>query len=198
MSGAADEASGNLIARWRAGEQQAASELFQRYADRLIALARSQLSANLARRVDAEDVVQSAYRSFFDGTRDGRYQYLGKGELWQLLVTIMLHKLQDQARRQTAGKRSLAAEQYFGSEDSLQGMGAAVGERQPSPAEALALVDEVEQTMRRLPPEHRRILELRLQGLNLYQIAVETHCCQRTVRRILEKIKRDIEQNKPR
>ena len=39
----------SLLARCRNGDQQAAAELFRRYADRLIALARSRLSARLAR-----------------------------------------------------------------------------------------------------------------------------------------------------
>src|SRR5436305_1291848 len=95
---AADEAAA-LVARWRAGDQQAAAELFRRYADRLIALARSRLSARLARRIDPEDVVQSAYRSFFGDTRAGRYDVGRAGDLWQLLVTITLHKVQLQVKR---------------------------------------------------------------------------------------------------
>ena len=39
---AADE-SGKLVARWRAGDQEAAEELFRRYTRRLIALAQRQL-----------------------------------------------------------------------------------------------------------------------------------------------------------
>src|ERR1700679_4129725 len=66
----ADEWSGDLLARWRAGDQQAATEMFHRYANRLILLARSRLSPRLSHRVDPEDVVQSAYRSFFADTRD--------------------------------------------------------------------------------------------------------------------------------
>ena len=54
-----------LLARWREGDQQAEEELFSRYTTQLVALARSRLSPKLAGRVDAEDVVQSAYRSFF-------------------------------------------------------------------------------------------------------------------------------------
>src|SRR5262249_6244504 len=45
----------SLLAQWRAGNPQAAEQLFQRYADRLIALARSRLSAKLSQRIDAED-----------------------------------------------------------------------------------------------------------------------------------------------
>src|SRR5262245_58097585 len=63
--GMQDESSVHLVSRWRAGDQQAAAELFRRYASRLIALAQSRLSASMASRVDPEDVVQSVYRSFF-------------------------------------------------------------------------------------------------------------------------------------
>ena len=65
--------SSNLVARWRAGDQQAATELFSRYANRLIALARKRLSDKLAGHIDPEDVVQSVYRSFFADAREGRY-----------------------------------------------------------------------------------------------------------------------------
>jgi RNA polymerase sigma-70 factor (ECF subfamily) len=158
-------------------------------------MARSQLSAQLARRVDAEDVVQSAYRSFFCGARDGRYRYQRAGDLWQLLVSITLHKLGDQARHHNAAKRRLAAEQGVGNADSLFGMEDVAG-REPSPLEAAALVDEVQEIMRRLPPQQQRVLELRLQGHNLYEIAQETHCCQRTVSRILERLKCELGQRK--
>src|SRR5262245_39684709 len=101
-----DKAS-DLVQRWRGGDQAAAAELFRRYADRLIALARSRMSQRLAQRVDPEDVVQSAYRSFFANTREGRYALDRGGDLWQLLVTITLHKLQHQVRRNNRQKRAV-------------------------------------------------------------------------------------------
>src|SRR6202022_1988105 len=108
-----NERSGNLVARWRAGDQQAAAELFQRYADRLIALARSRLSARLARTVDPEDVVHSAYRSFFADPRAGRYDLERGGDLWRLLVAITLHKLYHQVDRSKAAKRNVDREVSF-------------------------------------------------------------------------------------
>src|SRR5262245_34891463 len=91
-----DKIDAALVARWQKGDQAAAAELFQRYAGRLVALARSQLSDKLAQRVDPEDVVQSVYRSFFVDSREGRYQVERGGDLWQLLVTMTLHKLANQ------------------------------------------------------------------------------------------------------
>jgi RNA polymerase sigma-70 factor (ECF subfamily) len=190
----ADEASADLVARWRNGDQDAAHELFQRYANRLIGLARSRISAKLAPRIDPEDVVQSAYRSFFIDTRDGRFDVKNGGDLWQLLVTITLHKLQRQVQRFTAQKRAVGREQNFGSEDSLHGIQAEVLRDDPSPVDAVALVDEVEALMRRLDPEQRRYLELRLKGCKLDEIAAELGCTERTVRRNLEQIKQQLEQ----
>ncbi len=97
--------SAEIVARWRAGDQQAAGALFRRYAERLLALARSRLSSRLARHIDPEDVVQSAYRSFFSGARAGRYVLKRSGDLWRLLVAITLPKLHHQVERPPAGKR---------------------------------------------------------------------------------------------
>ncbi len=99
----------DLLARWREGDEQAAAQLVDRFTERLLALARCHLSQKLARRVDAEDVVQSAYRSFFTGARTNRYQLQRSGDLWQLLAAITLHKLQHQLARHTADKTGAAA-----------------------------------------------------------------------------------------
>src|SRR5262245_40961276 len=102
-----DNPSADSLMRWREGDQGAAGEIFGRYAERLLALARSRLSAKLSRHIDPEDVVQSACRSFFVGARDGRYVLKRSGDLWRLLVAITVHKLQHQLERRSAGKRAL-------------------------------------------------------------------------------------------
>jgi RNA polymerase sigma factor (sigma-70 family) len=188
----ADDAA-DLMARWRQGDQQAATELFQRYTDRLIGLARSRLSSCLAQRLDPEDVVQSAMRSFFSGTREGRYQLERGGDLWQLLVSITLHKLHKKVRRNTALKRDPGREQSFEAEANGPDLVDLLLAREPSPIEAVALVDEVEQVMRRLQPGPRRMLELRLQGYNLEEIAAATQKGVTTVRRALKEIKQAFE-----
>lgn len=187
-----DDNGKDLLARWQAGDQQAAEELFHRYADRLIALARGRLSAKLAGRVDPEDVVQSAYRSFFADAQAARYRIERGGDLWRLLVSITLHKLQDQVDRHTADKRSIDAECRFGSEDSLIGIRPHLLSRDPSPIEAATLADELEQVMRRLQPAERRMLELRLQGYNLEEIAAAMDCSERTVIRTLNRVKQQL------
>ena len=122
MSEMTDDRSGDLVARWCQGDQRAAAELFRRYADRLIALARSRLSGKLAGRVDPEDVVQSVYRSFFASARKGRYDLQQGGDLWRLLLTITLNKLHDLVKGNARDKRDIKRQQNFSSEETLFGM----------------------------------------------------------------------------
>ena len=183
-----------LVARWRQGDQQAAAELFQRHVHRLVALAQARLSAKMAQRIDPEDVVQSAYRSFFAGTRDGRYDLQRGGDLWQLLVTITLHKLQNQVRHNLAQKRAMDQEQSIDQPRDLCESPAPMLAQEPSPLEAVTLIDEVEHLMRSLDSNQRQILQLRLQGHDLREIANQTQCSHRTVCRVLERVRGQLEQ----
>lgn len=190
MTQSADERSGDLLARWRAGDQQAADQLFRRYTSRLVALARSRLPAKLGARMDAEDVVQSVYRSFFAGAGAGRYEVQRGGDLWRLLVTITLHKLYLQVKRHARQKRDVRREQAL---DPDHGLLQALA-KEPGPAEALSLLDELEQVMSPLKPLPRRILELRLQGWTIAEIAAETRRSERRVHYVIEEVKQQLEE----
>jgi RNA polymerase sigma-70 factor (ECF subfamily) len=186
--------SADLVKQWQAGSEQAAGELVRRYAERLHGLARHLLSARLARHVDPEDVVQSVYRCFFTDARTDRYAFERTGDLWRLLATMTLHKVQGQAQYHAAGKRALSRVRPFGTESSLLDLDSAVFAREPSPDEGAALVDELECVLEPFPPLHRQIVELRLQGYLLEEIAEQTDRSERWVRRVLEQFKARLEQ----
>jgi RNA polymerase sigma-70 factor (ECF subfamily) len=192
-----DVPSAELMARWRNGDEEAAGELFRRYAERLLALARSRLSAWLSRHVDPEDVVQSAYRSFFTGARAGRYALERNGDLWRLLVAITLHKLQHQVEHHSAAKRAAVREGPAPSESSVFGLQGEMLARGPTPAEAAALADTLERVLHGLEPLQRRMVELRLQGCGLEEIAADVRRSERTVRRLLERVKERLQQECP-
>jgi RNA polymerase sigma-70 factor (ECF subfamily) len=181
-----------LVQRWRDGDQQAATELFERCAARLIALTRRRLSEKLAQRFDPEDVVQSAYNSFFQGVRADRFVLERSGDLWRLLAAITLHKLHRQIERHQADKRSPAHEEL--AEGSLFGLNAEVVARDPSPEQAAAVIDELEQVLRPLVPLHRRMAELRLQGHSVEEIAADVGRSERMVRLVLEQVRESLRQ----
>jgi RNA polymerase sigma factor (sigma-70 family) len=189
-----DDVSLHLLARWREGDQHAATELYERYAERLIALARSRLSAKLAARFDPEDVVQSACRSFFARARAGQFALQQSDDLWQLLVAITLHKLRRQVKHHQADKRAIDHEASAPTATETFGLPIQALARDPAPDEAAALTDVVEEIMRGSRPVDGRIIEMRLQGYTVEEIAAETRRSERTVWRVLEQLKQRLEQ----
>jgi RNA polymerase sigma factor (sigma-70 family) len=183
--------SAELLRGHAAGDEEISAELFNRYVDRLIRLARQRLAPRIARRIDPEDVVQSAYRSFFAAAGEGRFVLERSGDLWRLLAGIMLNKLYRQVERNTAKKRDVSKECGIDAEDSFS-VRPEILSREPSPAEAVALADEVELLLRGFEPLHRQVIELRLQGYLVEEIATETQRTQRTVLRVLERVKQKL------
>src|SRR5262249_53122810 len=100
--------SDDTLVRWlRAGNDAAANRLYGRYVDRLRALARAKLSADLSRRVDAEDIVQSVFRRFFQAARRGNYDAPAGADLWDLLLVITLNRVRSEKSYQRAAKRDV-------------------------------------------------------------------------------------------
>jgi RNA polymerase sigma factor (sigma-70 family) len=184
-----DTPSAELLERYhRRQDEAAAEELFRRYAGRLTALARSRLSQALASRLDAEDVVQSAYRSFFLLARGGEVLLRESGDLWRLLVRITLRKVYRGARRHRADCRSVGREH-----PRLDEMECAALSREPTPEEAAALIDELRGVLAPLGAAQRRVVEMRLQGHEVEVIAAEVRRSARTVRRTLAALGEELE-----
>jgi eukaryotic-like serine/threonine-protein kinase len=183
-----------LLERFRDGDECAAEALFSLYFDRLTALARSRLSARLASRTDPEDIVMSVYRSFFMGARAGRFDISSGGDLWRLLASITKHKLLRQIRHHEAGRRSVNVERPFDEQREGRFPGRL---SDPSPEEAIALADELEWVLSQFDSVGRRVLELRLQGAELTEIARDTGRSERTVRRILARVREVIGERFP-
>ncbi|MEQ8789391.1 MAG: sigma-70 family RNA polymerase sigma factor [Pirellulaceae bacterium] len=182
----------HVFERVRGGDEDAARDVFERYLVRLVALARSRLSEKLARKVDAEDVVQSAFRSFFTRAKEGQYAIERAGDLWSLLATITRHKVLKKAEHFRQQKRSLDRDEPLA--DGERGGAAGVSEAQPTDEEAIALTDEIERLMRQLDPLQRRMLEARLQGQTVEEVAETVDRSERTVRRFLGGFREQLEQ----
>jgi DNA-directed RNA polymerase specialized sigma24 family protein len=173
-----------LLESFRRCDDTAAEALFVRYFARLTALARSRLSARVARRTDPADVVLSVYRSFFIGARSGRYVVTRGGDLWRLLASMTKHKVLRQLRYHDASRRSVSRELPLDSVLESQSV-----EREPDPGDVVALADMVEHVLSKLDPFGRRVMELRLQGAQIAEIAEDTARSERSVRRALNEIR---------
>jgi len=183
----------NSLARPTPVDQRLAEQLPDRYVDRLIRLAQNRLTRKVARRVDPEDVVQSALRSFFRRAQNGQYQWRGEREIWHLLVKITVRKVTTNERRHRAQRRSVDAEQtgeygrgFFQTVDQLLS-------REPDPAAASAALEELGQILSKLPPLYRQIIEQRLQGHPVEQVSATLGCSERTVFRATKRCRELLE-----
>src|SRR5262249_60734231 len=98
---------------------------FERFTRRLIGLARCNLDARLRHKVDPEDVVQSAYKSFFLRYGEGTLEAEGWDGLWGLLTLITLRKCAERIRYHRAECRDVAREAAPAAEGAEQWRGAA-------------------------------------------------------------------------
>jgi RNA polymerase sigma-70 factor (ECF subfamily) len=185
-----DEPSVHLLARYREGDEQAAVEIFERYLVRLTTLARARLSSKLARKVDPEDVVQSAYRSFFRSASEGKFVLQASGHLWSLLAKITLRKVYRQVERHSAAKMNVNQEQSHVHWDGIPLEQVA---DEPSPYEVAAIAEMLRDVMTQLTVLQRQMLELHLQGHCVPDIAVATNRSTKTVRRLLDKVQQILE-----
>jgi RNA polymerase sigma factor (sigma-70 family) len=179
----------DLMTRLRAGDEQAACQVFQQYAGRLIALARSRLGSRLRQKVDPEDVLQSVYKSFFTRQVRGQVEAADWDGLWSLLTVITLRKCGRWVERFHTGMRQLNAEVSPG--DSARSWQAVASD--PTPEEAAMLTETVERLLHGLEGRERQIVTLALQGAAVAEIATEVGRTRRTVQRVLARVKEQLQ-----
>lgn len=182
----------NLIDRLETDREGAAREMFERYTRQLVGLARSRMSDRLAGKVDPEDVVQSAYKSFFVRQKAGQLDVGNWQSLWGLLTMITLRKVADRAAHFHAGKRDANRELPTPTDSQAPTWPAAV-DREPGPEEAVLLAETVEALLRELDPDERPVLELSLQGHSATEISRQLGRAERSVRRLRERIRKRLQ-----
>jgi RNA polymerase sigma-70 factor (ECF subfamily) len=166
-------------------------QIFDRFAQRLIGLARSRLDGVMRRKVDPEDVIQSAFKSFFRST-DRPYQLDGWDSLWSLLARITLRKCGRRIRQFRTAQRDIRREVATGAAAEDSGRDWEALTREPSPSEAAVLAETVETLLRSLDERDRQILVMSLQGYEIPEIAGQVGCTERTVYRVLHFIRAEL------
>jgi RNA polymerase sigma-70 factor (ECF subfamily) len=179
----------DVMTRLRAGDQQAASEVFQRFSARLIALARSRLDGYLRRKVDPEDILQSVCKSFFARHAQGQYELGNWDSLWTLLTVLTVRKCANSAQYHRRARRDARKEEARQGAADEAATGWEAVDREPTPEEAAMLSETVERLMRQLDERDREILALSLQGLAPEEISTQVGYAQRTIRRVLAHVR---------
>jgi RNA polymerase sigma-70 factor (ECF subfamily) len=174
----------SLLRRFRRGNQDAATQLYLRYAQRLRALVKANCSTELSRRVEPDDIVQSVFHRFFRRVMQGDYDVPPGEELWGLFLVIALNKIRAAESFHRAGKRDVrltVGGDYHGR--TLQG--------RPADREAdyTTLQLTIDDALGHFPPQQRAMVELRIQGHEIAEIAQQTGRSKRSVERALQEVR---------
>lgn len=177
----------------RQGKPQAVQQLWERYYDRLVRLARKHLPEKMRRVSDEEDAALSAFHSFCEGAAQNRFPELAESDdLWKLLAIITRRKAKDHRNKQKAVKRGggkVSGESVFQNTrdgSSAPGIDQKAVDRQPAPELALGMAETIERLSDNVL---RHIACAKLEGYTNDEIARQLGVVVRTVERKLERIR---------
>ena len=174
----------SLLRRFRGGQPDAATLVYLRYAARLRALAAGQVAPVLAPRLDPDDIVQSVFRTFFRRAAGGQYDVPEGEDLWKLFMIIALHKVRSAATFHRAAKRDVRATAASLTDASTDPHLAA-----PDELAVATLRMVIDELLGALPPSMRTIVELRVEGHEVEEIARRTQRSRRSVERALHEFR---------
>ena len=178
----------DLVINYQAGSESAARDLFDKYCERLMKLAKRRIGQRMASRFDPEDVIQSAFRTFFTRVKNDEFTFEQEDDLFKLLVRLTVRKTLRRIEHHNAAKRNpnLEAAQRT---DDVEPFSLLAGHN-VTPDMEVALIDEFQQLIGQLPELDRQVLELKVQGYTTVEIAEKLGSYERKIRRVLERIEK--------
>lgn len=174
------------IERVRNGDESAAQKLWERYFADLVRFCRNKLAGGRVLVDDEEDVVLSAFDSFYRGAQEGKFPDLkDRTNLWKLLVVIAARKtnrvIQHENTLKRGGKRTVDGDAL---RDNCRIEDIICHELTPDLAAQVA--EEYERLILVLEDEAQRsVAQLKLEGYSNREIARQLGKSERTVERKL-------------
>lgn len=178
------------ITQWmhlaKEGDVEAQRELWVRYYERLVRLAKNRLRPSERRVLDEEDVVIEAFNAFFQALEsNGLSGHENRDDLWRMLVTIADNKAKDLGRQQRrlkrGGGRIRGHSVMVGLDDDCPGGFEKVPDPTPEFADEFSL--SCEHLLGRLNESQRQLAMWKLAGLTNKEIAQKLGCVEEAVRR---------------
>jgi RNA polymerase sigma factor (sigma-70 family) len=164
------------------GDQDAARRIYERFIDRLVALASSSLDKKNQAKIDPQSVAHSALMSFFGGQKDGAFELQNWGMVLGLLSHITFRKCLNRNRFFRQQRRNESGAVQF--EDWQN------ADKNPGPEEQVMLEELLDKALSSLKyPERREMVELFLDGNSTDEVAERVGFSQRTVQRSIDEFR---------
>jgi RNA polymerase sigma factor (sigma-70 family) len=170
-------------------DPEAARQLWQRYFQRMVGLARQRLQGAPRAPDSAEDVALSAFASFCKAAEARRFPRLDdRDSLWRLLMQLTARKAahlrRDQGRQKRGGARAAAG----GPEEAV--LLEQVLSRAPTPDDAAQVAEEFQRLLQLLDDEVLQdVAVFLMEGYTVKEIGARLNCSRRSVSRMLATIR---------
>jgi RNA polymerase sigma-70 factor (ECF subfamily) len=159
-----------------------ASEVFRRYSIRLLHLANDRLGRDVRGKLSPEDVVQSAFKSFFRRLNDFRLERDGADAIWGLLSIITIRKCKKWDAFYRCDKRAVQREKP---DDSRLAGQVRHTSSEPGPEDVLIVEELLEKLFSEFEPRQQQMILLRMDGCSVGEIAAQCQSSCRTVARTI-------------
>jgi RNA polymerase sigma-70 factor (ECF subfamily) len=175
----------HLMERLHGGDHAAATQIYVRYADKLLGVARRHTPTDLRTRFDPEDVVQSVFRTFFRRAAKGAYSVPAGDDLWKLFLVIALNKIRRLGEFHRSGKRSVSRT------STLSEPGREVAETLAN--DSIHILElTIDEILSDSPAHVRQMVKLRIEGCEVAEIATRTGRSKRSVERVLQNFRKSL------
>ncbi len=176
--------------RLGAGDEQAATELFQRFSERVLRLAERQIGARLKPRVDPEDVMISVFDRVLGGIRGGKYKIDQTGDLWRLMFRVTLTTAKKKAIFHRQSKRDVSKEAGNPASSDCDIWQNIAGRENVEETLVVVYRELQPQLLSQCKGRTREAVKLFLDGYQIEEIAKQLGCSRWTVRRCLDEFGR--------
>ena len=178
---------GSLLRQMQDGSHEAAWTIVQTFGPQIRAVVRRQMSQRLRSLYDSEDFVQSVWASFL--LMQPKLSTIDRPEqLIALLSTIAKNRVIDEARRRIKTiKHGRHKEVPLGSRECDEAL--ALANTSPSPSAHTIARETWNQLIADVPDYYRVIIERRVAGATLTEIATQLDMNERTIRRAIKTIR---------
>jgi RNA polymerase sigma-70 factor (ECF subfamily) len=176
-----------LMHRVRAGDAQAAQEVFDRYSEPIRRVVRRYLHQRLRAQYDSVDILQTVWASFFQVPPE-RYTFETPEALISFLSQMAYNKVVDVFRqRLMTGKRNINRQVSL-HEPAAGELDNVLPVRQPTPSQLAIAEEHWERIIRGQPPRVRQVLEMLRMGHTKREVADRFGLHPKTIQRLLEKL----------
>lgn len=172
----------DLMDRVQAQAPDAVGELLNRYGPHILRVVRRRLKPEIRSKFDSTDFVQAVWASFFALPLDD-YRFDQSAALAAFLAEMAHHKVVDAVRQ-----RLISQKYNVNRERPIEDAGS-LSHGFPSPMDIAIAKEEWEKLIGESEPPHQQILTSLGEGFSAREVADQLGFCEKTVRRVLRRIR---------